>query len=397
MPPRLATSSQPAPGREPIAPGLLRRMTVRRVLDVLRADGPSTRADLVRATGISAPTISKAIASLLDSGVVEETDPAATASAGRPARRLRLATRSARVVGLVIDADRLEAGAAGLDGRILPETWVSTPAPRGYRELLDAAVELLAPLVGSEGVLGVGISSPGLTDHREQRVILSPNLPATNGRQPALDLSRALGVPCRLAQESHALCLAERMVGAARELDDFVVLDATAGLGAGIYQAGRLVQGARGLAGEIGHVTFDPDGQLCGCGNRGCLETLATDRALAQRVSRVAGEPLDPAAALDRISAAPDRYRAAIEATERWLAIAIAAVANVFNPDAVFVHANWPRRVEGGFARVVDSARARLIDPDRDACRIEPSAVDKLDGAIAAALHSFLMTPEPRR
>ena len=388
MTPRSSTAAR----REPIAPGLLRRMTVRRVLDTLRATGPTTRADLARATGISAPTISKAIASLLDLGVVEETDPAASATAGRPARRLRLATRSARVVGVVLDAERIEVGAAGLDGRQITGTRTSAATPASYEALIRTTADLVAPHLDADAeLLGIGLSSPGLTDRREQRVILSPNLPVTNGRRPAADLAAALGVPASLCQEAHALCLAERLVGAARDLDDFAVLDATAGLGTGIYHAGQLVQGARGLAGEFGHVTFEPDGLPCGCGNRGCLETLATDRALAARVSEELGETLGADEALEAISVDPARHARAIDATEQWLSIAIAGVVNVFDPAAVFVHVRWPHRVDGAFDRLVARARARLVNPEKDVCVIEPSRVSKLDGAVAVVLHSTIL------
>src|SRR5262249_25499959 len=152
------------------------------------------------------------------------------------------------------------------------------PTPASYAELLDALVRQAGELIDHPGTttLGVGISMPGLIDYRQQRGVLSPNVPITNGHSPAFDLGRRLGVACVMLQEAHALCLAERYYGNARGLDDFAMLDVNVGVGLGVMSGGRLLTGHRGMAGEIGHITVSED-RLCGCGNRGCLETMASD------------------------------------------------------------------------------------------------------------------------
>ncbi len=373
-----------------IEPRLLGQMTKRRVVDVLRARGPSSRAEIVRQTGISAPTISKAVGSLLEAGLLEESDVPSSSAVGRPGRPLMLATRTSHVIGVALDADRIRTVAAGLDGALYAETLAERPTPNTYPELLASVVDMLTPILTSDiNVQGIGLSTPGLTDQVRQEVVLSPNLPCTNGRSPSLDLQARLGVPCWVVHETHALCLAERLQGGARALDDFVMLDAGAGLGLGVVQRGELMHGHRGLAGELGHLTIEPDGLLCGCGNRGCLETRATDTALLRDASQTLGRTLD-LDELVRILATPSAERDAvatdIERVTTWLAVAIAGAINLFNPRALFVHARWPQAAPALFAEVRRQAQQRALRPSAANCPIEFATTTKLQGAVASGL-----------
>ena len=133
--------------------------------------------------------------------------------------------------------------------------------------------------------LAIGVSVPGLVNERLQEIVVSPNLHILDKRNPARDLGARLGCKALLVQETDGLCLAERLYGDAQGLSDFAMLDVSAGLGLGVMSGGELLSGHSGMAGEFGHITVDPNGSRCGCGNRGCLETLATDAALVRLIS----------------------------------------------------------------------------------------------------------------
>ena len=199
---------------------------------------------------------------------------------GRPAKRLRLAEDTAKVVGLVVDSPTCRIVTTGLDGSVASGMQGEFRTPKTYRQLVDEVVEQIASLQSVHGVktLGIGISLPGLFDYREGRSILSPNVPITNDHRFGRDLTERLGLECVVLQESDALCLAERHYGLARGVEDFAMLDASTGIGLGVLIAGRLLKGNSGLAGEIGHLPMVPDGIPCGCGRAGCLETIASDR-----------------------------------------------------------------------------------------------------------------------
>lgn len=367
-----------------IQPQLLRRMTVRRILETLQNEGPSSRAELTRLSGISAPTVSKAVTALLELGLLEEGD-APGATLGRPGRLLRLATERSQVIGIVLDAGCCEVVTAGLDGVLDESSLASFETPETYTELIARLTELVQPRVASSKVqtLGVGISMPGMINSRTQQALFSPNMHITDGEHPGADLERSVGVECVLLHETHALCLSERMIGGATLLDDFAMLDFTTGLGLGVFSSGQWLGGYSGLAGELGHITMVPEGRLCGCGNRGCLETLATDTAFVTRVSESLGRRVTLDELLTNGVPADATSQSALDETLDYLAISMAAAINLFNPQVLYVHGRLFDLQEELFEQAVERATHRCLRPARDDCQIVPARGTKVHGAVA--------------
>jgi N-acetylglucosamine repressor len=359
----------------------------RQVLRLLQTRGPLSRAEVARQSGLSAPTVSKAVASLLKAGLLEEAD-APELARGRPAPRLRLATTSAQVLGIAIDAGHCEAGAAGLDGAAQGTVQI-VPTPATYPELLAALEAAARRLMAKPGVttLGLGVSLPGLVDYRTGRGVLSPNLPVTDGHAPAADLAARLGLEGVLLQESHALCLAERHYGLAKGLDDFAVLDVATGVGLGVMMGGRLLKGHSGLAGEIGHVTaVATGGRRCGCGNYGCLETVASDSALAFHAGKKLGRTVSVDEVIDLARSGAVDLAAELDEVAGYLAVGMAAVINLFNPAVVFVHSPLFDIDPSLLGRVVERTAARALPPSFAECRILRAEGTKRQGAIAGAI-----------
>ena len=179
--------------------------------------------------------------------------------------------------------------ATGLDGQLQAERTLRFATPESYESLLEAIVKharRLMPRREKTATLALGLTAPGLIDRQQQQVLFSANLHQLDGRFLAGDLQERLGLRTILLHETDALCLGERGFGQARGMDDFALVDATGGLGAAVMSRGQVMAGHSGLAGEIGHITVDPQGRRCGCGNIGCLETVASDLALAGLISR---------------------------------------------------------------------------------------------------------------
>lgn len=370
-----------------IQPTLLSKINERQVLRAIQARGPMSRAEVARHSGISAPTASKAVESLLRAGLLEEGD-APELARGRPAKRLRLATETAQVLGLVIDAERCRMVAAGLDGELHEERRVQFETPTSYEELIDQAAAGAQVLMERAGVatLGLAVSTPGLIDYRQQRGVLSPNVPITNGQSPSQDLAARLDLPCVMVQESHALCLAERQFGHARGIDDFAVMDVSTGIGLGVMSGGRLLTGYSGLAGEIGHVTVELDGRLCGCGNHGCLETVASDSALAYAISQRLGRRVSVEEAIEGLRSGEIAPGPELQRTCRYLSVGIAAAINLFNPSTLFVHGRLFEADECLFPCLVEETRKRALPPSFADCRIVQAQASKRQGAIAAII-----------
>jgi predicted NBD/HSP70 family sugar kinase/predicted transcriptional regulator len=398
-------------GASLVQPALLGRMNERQVLRAIQALGAASRAEVTRHSGISAPTVSKAVAALLRSGMLEETE-APELGRGRPARRLQLATRRAQVLGLVIDAGQCRIASAGLDGRLHDghlhdghlhdghlhdDRAEEFPTPKTYAALIDALATRARKLIDRPGIstLGAGISMPGLIDNRRQLGVLSPNVPITDGHSPSHDLAARLGVPCVLLQETHALCLAERQFGLARGLDDFAMLDVSTGVGLGVMSGGRLLQGHRGLAGEVGHITVVADGRPCGCGNRGCLETVASDSSVAWRASQRLRKKLSVDDLLAGAATGKLDLTAELNEACRYLSIGLATVINLFNPATLFVHGRMFDLDPGLFGRVRQETKRRALAPSYDDCRIVQARGSKRQGAVAGIIQHLTTAAVP--
>jgi predicted NBD/HSP70 family sugar kinase len=374
----------------------LAKINERHVLSVVRDQGPSSRAEIVRHSGLSAPTVSKAAASLQEARLLEEVEGNGQAI-GRPAMKLRLATASAQVLGIVIDRNRCSIVASGLDGEICEERTQRVATHSRYEDLIDALVKQARGLMARPGVttLGVGVTVPGLIDHRRGLDILSPNVHVIDGRSPGRDLGERLGIECIMIQDQHALCMAERYYGRAKGLDDFAMLDVSSGVGMGVMSGGRLVRGHSGFAGEIGHITVAPNGRPCGCGNRGCLETVASDTALAARVSRRLRRPIDIDELIRLVRAGELDLEKERKEVVDYLAIGLATVINIFNPSTLFIHGQLFDADEGLFARVLKRTENRALAPSFTDCRIVRARGSKRQGAVAGVVQHLIDSVAP--
>lgn len=373
-------------------PGLLRQMNERSVMRALQQHGPCSRADMTRRLGVTAPTVSKAVSSLLQGKLLEEFDTKQD-GVGRPARQLRLATETAQVIGLVIDAQDCRLVSAGLDGNIQSDNLCVFETPKTYRGLISKVVKSLDQISDGRTVdtLGLGISMPGLIDYRQQKGLLSPNVPITNGQSPARDLTEKLGIDCVMLQESHSLCLAQhhygdKKSGNSRSLDNFVMLDIGAGLGMGVMAGGRVLTGHSGLAGELGHLPRIPNGRACGCGKRGCLETVSCDSALAWLVSQRIGQPvgIDEIVQLtnnDELSVEDE-----IEQVLPHLSFAISAVISLYNPSKVFICGRMFDLNNKLFDKLLEATAAGTLAPAFADCEIVRASVSKSQGAVAGII-----------
>jgi glucokinase len=194
-----------------------------------------------------------------------------------------------RLVGLDLGGTAIKAGAIARDGTVLEQRSVEPHFERGVSGVLDVLAQLARDL-GAQAELGIGV--PGLLVRESGWLIHSPNLPGFRDIAVKQELADRLGFdPARVHVENdaNAAALGEQWLGAAKGIDDLLLLTLGTGIGGGLILGGELFAG-RGMAGEIGHVVIDPTGPVCGCGARGCLEMFASARAATLRAKQ-AGLP----------------------------------------------------------------------------------------------------------
>jgi N-acetylglucosamine repressor len=379
-----------------VVPTLLRRMNVRKVLEAFHTHGPLTRAQLTRRTGISPPTVSKLTAQLLEAGLVEQdADPVVTN--GRPGILFRLASNRVYVMGVVIDVNVCTVSAAGLDGALKKNAQVTFRTPHRFDHLI-AQIEqhVLSYTENQDGsCVSIGLTIPGLINRSSGRIVLSPNMHFLNGKTPGAVLSKRLDIHTSSIQEEHALCLGAQMFGKARGVTDFAVVDLSQGFGMGVVSEGRFLKGYLGYGGEIGHNTVEPNGKLCGCGNRGCLETVATDRALAAACSDLWGEEVEMSEVIRLVKEEGRHLDTVLARTAEYVAIGVASVINIFNPKLILLHGRMFDIHPDLLKNVVARAKERALAPSAKGCTVRRSRADKTTGSVAGAIDSLFSRMGP--
>jgi predicted NBD/HSP70 family sugar kinase len=302
--------------------------------------GPLSRRDIARLTGLSQSTITKVVKPMLELGyVVEEKERAA--GPGRPIIPLRVNNDSHYVIGAKIAQRELVAVVTDPQAQIL----ASARRKRSGRPPAAAVAEL-ASLIDEllderpefrDRVEGLGVGLGGHVDSRDGTLHYSPILGWRDVPIASL-LEEATGLFTVAENDVNALAVAEQWFGAGRDLATFAVVTVGAGIGAAFVVDHELLHGASGVAGELGHVVIEPEGERCTCGNRGCLETIASERAILEAVSRESGKRSGSLAAAARRARAGEPAAArAFERAGAALGRGIAVVLNLINPERVIL------------------------------------------------------------
>jgi predicted NBD/HSP70 family sugar kinase len=290
----------------------VRRHHLSVVLEHLVRSGARSRAAIAHDTGLTKATVSALVADLLDRGLVDEfpAPPGAPGKLGRPATAVAPAGHRIGALGLEIDADEVAACIVDLTGEVRAvHRCVAAnrdePAEVVVERLSGVALAALADAraLGVE-CIGATVALPGLVDPAAGTLFVAPNLHWFDADLGGL--AARLGLPdgftVAVDNEANLAALAELRHGAGRQHASFVFVTAGVGVGAGIVLDGRVLRGAHGFAGELGHVVVDPTGPECACGAHGCLETLiedSSDAALATHLAaalRTVVHLLDPEA-----------------------------------------------------------------------------------------------------
>jgi predicted NBD/HSP70 family sugar kinase len=254
------------------------------LLQQLFREGPASRADLARSTGLTRVTTSDLIGELMADGLVEELGAPAGSRVGKPPMLVGLAADSTHIVGIDLsNDDRMTGAVINLLGQVQARAEVTIDGATG-QAAVDKVHRLAADLIAltDRPVLGIGVGSPGVVD-ATGTVIDAPNLTWADTPLSA-SLARAFDLPVFVANDANTAVLGEHTFGETGT-GGLMVLRVGTGVGAGLVLEGSLLHGHRGAAGEIGHVVVDPDGELCACSRTGCLETILAVPRLRRRLA----------------------------------------------------------------------------------------------------------------
>jgi predicted NBD/HSP70 family sugar kinase len=209
-------------------------------------------------------------------------------------------------------------------------------------QTLDLAAGLVEEGVRNAGIprerlLGVGIGIACPVETRNHTLYAEGIMADWVGVRPADELSQRTGLTAELINDANAGALAESLYGAARGCEHMIYVRLSAGIGAGIVTNGRLQTGANGLAGEIGHLQVEPDGRVCRCGNRGCLETVASPLAIAHLLAHSWNRPVETDDLFELLGAGDHGAQRAVEDAGETVGRCIAAMVTLFDPELIVV------------------------------------------------------------
>ncbi|HMQ31669.1 MAG TPA: ROK family transcriptional regulator [Chloroflexaceae bacterium] len=325
---------------------LIREINQALVLNAVRAGGALSRTEIAQRTGLSMPTISDITAELIESELLYE-GATGVSTGGRKPVLLALNAQAGYAIGVKLTEELLTAVLTDLDATVVARESapVTGHTPEQIADALATVVRALVPAANGRPVFGVGVGMAGVID-RDRNLVRHAtyfgwrNLPFGQLLEGRLDL------PVIVDNDVNALTAAEQWFGSGRGVADFVVISIGRGVGLGMVLDGRLYRGSRGGAGEFGHTTVVPDGPLCACGKRGCLEALISDIAIAQRAATALGHEVAVHEAVDGALGGDAALQSIFAAAGRTLGLAVANLVNVLNPAMVIISGEGVRAGE---------------------------------------------------
>ncbi|MDR6725794.1 glucokinase-like ROK family protein [Paenibacillus amylolyticus] len=371
---------------------LVKKINKSIVLDTIRRHAPLSRARVSEVTGLNKATVSNLVADLINDGLVQEIGPGES-SGGRKPLMLLFRGTAGYAVGLELSVTHLKGVLTDLEGHIITEYAVQLEqhdVSSVFEQLKLAADYLIQTAPPSpHGVIGIGIGVPGMVDE-EGTVLYAPNLQWEKVPLRAM-LEKAFQLPVTIDNEANAGAHGELNFGAGIGVRHLIYISAGIGIGSGIMVDGELYKGAWGYAGETGHMSIESEGRPCSCGNRGCWELYASERAYEHYQVHLPAHTTK-----ELIEYAAQGHEAVLtlyEAIGRKLGIGITNIVNSFNPERIIIGGGLSKArpwIETALRQVVEE---RTLPYHRRSLQIEWAALGSRStrvGAAYSAISQFL-------
>jgi predicted NBD/HSP70 family sugar kinase len=385
---------------------LMRELNRLLILNRVRVSGPTTRVAVAHRTGLSRTTVGSIVDELLgDNLLVEGQTLEAAPTGGRRAILLHFNADAGYVIGVDLGRSHLTLLLTNLAGEVIARRSGPFDAALGPHICLQQVIaSLMAFLaeraIGWHQIIGAGVGIPGPMDAASRMLVRPPRMPGWDNFDIRAVLERACKVPIYLDNDANMGARGESQYGAGRNVEHLAYVKLATGIGCGLIVKGDIYRGSGGAAGELGHVTIDDNGPLCDCGNRGCLEAMASGAAVVLAAARgmrcdasgdTPGAPdysekrvadsLDVAdvvqAALRGDKAAQD----AIAGAGYHIGIALAGLVNIFNPSLILLDGSMARAGELLLAPIRQAISRRSLAASSAGTRIELARLG--DNAIA--------------
>ncbi|GAB3966524.1 ROK family protein [Actinoallomurus acanthiterrae] len=371
------------------------------MFELVLTQGPVSRVEVARRTGLSSAAVTKAARPFIDAGYLTELTSGRTGpGAGRPASPLAIRPDREYFVGIKITGDDLIGVVTDLRADIR-SSYHHALADHDVDHVVAAVAELVARLLDSgdyrDRTHCLGVALSGDVDRESGQVRYSPFLGWHDVPLAEL-LEDVTGLTTTLENDVKALTVAEQWFGDGVGVSSFAVVTVGAGIGSALVVGGSLVSGAYGVAGEIGHVRISSTGPACHCGAMGCVEAIASTDAIVARAQVTTGEPeLTMEQAVARARAGDPKLREVFATAGDAIGLGLAALVNLFGPERVVVSGEGLETFDL-FEEAIRTAFAvqTFGSAGRCALLLRPLPFEQwARGAAAVAVRSLFTIPQP--
>ena len=394
---------------------LVREINLSVIMNRLRTNAPISLAALAETTGLNKTTVSSLVNELIERQFVQEiglTSP----SSGRPAILLKLNPTAGFIVSCEIGVDFILVICTDFAPEIIWRHEEHIDPTIGQHAILDRALAILhqaievgCPACGTLWGMAVGV--PGLVDQTTGALLFAPNLGWKDLQIRAI-LQESINVHLFVDNEANLAALGEHYFGAAQGYEEVLYISAGVGLGGGIVHGGRMFSGVTGVGAEFGHMTMDPNGEICKCGNQGCWETQVSQQALfrhvwrrveqgeVSRLSEMSGgsrASLTVPLIVDAARAGDAVALDALEIIGRHLGIGIASLVNALNPELVVFGGILSLAGEFLMPVIEKEVEQRALKSNREAMQLvlaRHTSDACVMGGVAAVYQAMLAQPD---
>lgn len=297
-------------------------------------------------------------------------------------------------IGVDIGGTKIAVAVVGQSGEIASKTAFPMDHAKSPDQVIDEIIQAIKHVVEGQirkeqNILGIGVGAPGPLDTWTGVIHRPPNLPSWIDVPIKGKLAAAFAVPVLIENDANAAALAEKWIGAGKGSENFTYLTISTGIGAGIIANGQLLSGSRGNAGEIGHTVIDPGYGRCSCGQIGCLDLIASGRAIAKNGSEIMGEELSTKAVFDLYGKGHKGLDEYIDHVFWALGASSVSLVNILDTEKIIVGGGVSQIGEPLFQRMEAYIRIHALNPAGRSTKVVPAELNEHAGVIGAAALCF--------
>lgn len=310
-----------------------------------------------------------------------------------------MADASNYLVGVDLGGTKIATALLTVEGKIVRRTRMDTLAFEGPEAVIDRIVQSVREVRRDDPIIGVGVGSPGPLDGEKGIILYTPNLPGWKHVPLTSILADQLHTDIRLANDANAAAWGEFVFGAGKGTGNMVYITVSTGIGSGIVIDGNLFVGSRTFAGELGHMIVDPNGPVCGCGNKGCWEACASGTAIGRYASEAVEREKTIIAELATKEGVPPSAKHVFQAVQmgdpvakdifdqvvRYLAIGLTNIVHAYNPERIVIGGGVSKAGDFLFEVLRQQTNAMVMPPYEGTFDIVPAKLGDDVGTLGAA------------